>query len=367
MQFFVVPRFGVFACILGHAFSTIVCQRVVQYHDEIGRKFEQQSNDKIREENLQKNESSKMEGFEDDNVDSRSSLDVSQSTSPPPCELYKASFIRPHRPECAPLHVRSSVRYAYVAGCVVIPVFVLMGCILPLYYYRIDGFLSTILDMMSVDGDNKNVFSLMSNLIDTARGVGEARTYFGVIVLIIMMVVSLLIIPIALSMILLVRWILPLQDSTHLRLRYIHKILEAWMFTDALFFSIIVCAINGNQLTNVIASTFCGTISSVVRTLIYWGILEETASQCIIIHSKADISIYFFLILTLLLKLLKGFVDSAYDQRQNQDAPRRIIKKEDLVNFDTEVLTAKSKQLDAPRPIFTDIFRWTLESDSTAT
>jgi hypothetical protein len=305
-----------------------------------------------------------MELIKDENIDSiSSSLDASQSTNPPPFELYKTLFIRPHRPGCAPLQVRSSVCYAYVAGCVSITAFVLMGCILPLYYYGIDGFFSSILDMMSKNGEANSFFTMMSDLMDTARGIGDGKTYFGMIVLIIMMVATLLITPMVMSIILLVRWIMPLQYSTHVRLRFIHKNLEGWMFADALFFSIILAAINGNQLTNIISSTFCDTLSSVVRALIYWGILEETASECIIIDSRANVSIFFFLVVALLLRLLRGFVDSAYDQLQSQYAPKQVITKEDLANFDVDILTAKSRQLDAPRPIFTDRFRWVLEAD----
>ena len=351
--------------VLGEICCITVTHYVIRYHDQIADMFEAElvaSQQGSKGSDI--NRSDETNGNSDAVVKTESSATAASQDQP--CALLKTTFRQSQDEGSVVLHIRRPVQYGYIVCCITAVIFVLLGCTLSSFYFNVSGIIGSVFNLNETTDPysaENNIFTIARNLITSAKIIGDGRAYIGLGSLAILVIATVLFAPIILVLVQLVRWVYPLADTTQIRLRNFSQMLELWNFCDVYFFAVIICSQQSVQLSKFVASTYCITFSNILKSLAYWGILDETADECIVIESKVHPAVFFFLLVAILLACLRRFLECVLKQRQNEGMKKSTVS-EELKTLDRAALQKYLDNLKPPPVQFIDRFRWALHSES---
>jgi Paraquat-inducible protein A len=386
-QFIYVPIGGMYAILVGQIVSEFASKSVLYYHNRVIASFENERNIKKQCERLhilQSASSNQHLGIDEiesansclaqaagDNIDHNNIENREQRSSlNDRYALSYSKFTRPHRGDCGKLRIRSSVKYGYMIFCLLVIAMILIGCILPSFSYDISGLLGVALNFGRRGQDNStgtnSVFSIISSLMDSARLLDHFKYVIGLGFISTFLILTVVIIPMIEIMMLLLQWSVPMQQGSLLRLQYMLYIMESWQCMEVYFVAVLASAIQVKGISQFFAETYCTTLTSLLRSLAYWGFLSESDDQCISMEATINASSLSFLVAVVVLFFLKVFARDALRHRvQEENNQLQIVKSNssDTQNANQTELKVNINDL-RPLPVhFTDRFRWALRSD----
>jgi hypothetical protein len=357
-----VPIWGVYSMLIGQVINEIVCKIVNYYHNEIVKRFEVEYEEKkrcgARSSQADTDSSSRPEHGDSQTGD----LERSGDNMTAMCEV---AFTRPHGVGTAKLLVRPLVKYVVALLCVITIGTLLAASILPLFSIEVSGLLGNALDF-GVEADHSREFTLFSILKGFAacgKMIGTWKTNLGLTVLAVFFIGTVIITPTLESLSLLILWLRPMELSAQVQLQVLIDQLETWQYNDMFFFAMFVCGMQGDRISKLLVSAYCKWLKNTLRSLVYWGFIDETDDQCVILSSSISFSTLGFLAVYFSLALLRGFLGSAIAHKL-KDAKSKSKSMEMMQeNYDRENLQQQIEKLKPDPVCFTDRFRWALKSE----
>ena len=231
LQFYIVPRWGIYANLLAQLISQVSSHYIIYYHRTIVRRA-----------------TSKYEARHSPPTKSTTAKTVSDSQSDEPSDasrrgcgrLCDSAFARPHKGEKSKLISRQIASYGLVVGSFLLIVFIILGNSLGMMSVEIQGLMSYI--------SGENTFKRFS-VIDTAvllfnDGVrlGGFGNIAGHILLGIVLLATVLLVPIFQAAALVYQWFKPMDDKQRRKLSTVIEILGAWQYSEVFILAIVVSA-----------------------------------------------------------------------------------------------------------------------------
>ena len=158
-------------------------------------------------------------------------------------QLSTFAFKRPHRGEADKLVIRRVVNPMLVALAICCILLVVLGCVLPSYSvsaYGIVGILVESGQKFSAAESSYSAITTISLLFEQAKLTGTAGDFVGLGSLSIILLLSVLVAPIAQSIVLLIQWFIPMSRKRRYRLMILLEILQAWQYAEVYLLAIIV-------------------------------------------------------------------------------------------------------------------------------
>jgi Paraquat-inducible protein A len=246
LDLLVAPKWGLYANLMAQIISQINSHFIIHYHRRIVEAALKNDDQAIPD--IVNTDTAIMddEGNETEHVNVARKTFV--STAPDASEQIKNqlstfAFKRPHRGEADRLVIRRIVNplLTILASCCII--LVILGCVLPSYSvsaYGIVGILVESGQKFSAAESSYSAITTISLLFEQAKLTGTTADFVGLGSLSIIMLLSVLIAPIAQSMVLLIQWFVPLSRKRRYRLMILLEILQAWQYAEVYLLAIIV-------------------------------------------------------------------------------------------------------------------------------
>lgn len=395
-EFVYIPIGGMYAILVGQILSELASKLVLHYHNRTVESFDNQTKSQQDNQILHSSSVNQLEGevvvdeiessgsclaqaAGDDNYNNHQLVvgkeEQARSSSNDRYALCDSKFTRPHRGDCGKLYIRPVVKYGYAILCLSVIIITFLGCILPSFSYDISGLLGVALNFgQSQNGEDNStgtnsVFTIVSSLMKTARLLDQGKFFFGLGFIATFLILTVLIIPIMEIVILVIQWLVPMQQGSLLRLQSMLYIMESWQCMEVYFVAVVASAIQVNGISKFFADTYCSTLTSLLRSLVYWGFLDESDDQCISMEATINASSITFVVAVITMFVLKAFAKDGLRHRVQEENNQLLI----LKSSSTETQQGRNaNQMDLkvniddlkPLPVhFTDRFRWALCSE----
>lgn len=234
----VVPLWGLYANMIAQLVSQLSSHFVVHYHRRVAR-----SADIVQRiaRNVDYEEDSKS-------IPPRVSLDnmqkshVNNDEKAPFQALQKHKFSRPHRGETEKLVVRRGVNTAFNMGVLCLVVLVVVGCSVPSFSLEMLGIVGVAVEF-GQEAEQENVmhsiFSVIQLLMEEARLLGNAN-FFGLLLLSMIFLMTVLVVPIIQSLALAHLWFVPSTPQKRSRMAVFTEILQAWQYVEVYLAAVFV-------------------------------------------------------------------------------------------------------------------------------
>ena len=273
VEMMVVPRWGLYANMTAQLISQVTSHVLIHYHRRIvtraterlkqgntnamsslaARGQSHDSENPTNSEPLQSDEGTQEQSVSasslvDISIDQNANLTLSWSNTEIPEDEYvslsRVQFSRPHRGETEKLVARPYVNKLLMFCVFLIVVCVIIGCTLPSFSLELFGILGVAVEYGQDFKDatlNHSVFSVIKLLFDQASYLGTVGDYFGLVVLSIVFVSTILFVPIIQSVVLLRQWYYSSTKKQKQKVAVRLEILQAWQYLEvylvALFIS----------------------------------------------------------------------------------------------------------------------------------
>ena len=312
------------------------------------------------------------------------------------------AFKRPHRGDSDKLVTRRIVNPMLIALASCCIILVILGCVLPSYSVSAYGIVGVLVESgqkFSAAESSYSAITTISLLFEQARLTGTAADFVGLGSLSIIMLLSVLVAPIAQSLVLLIQWFIPLTLKRRHRLMILLEILQAWQYAEVYLLAIIVGSWQLGPISGTLyaASSFaihclkplilpltsfnaafminpyCNSLKGFFSDMVYYGILKDEDAQCFKTDVQVKPTFYLLFSGAIVLALLNSFVMKAVSQyfRDCTASPLETLHNmqgEELANFDDRADIESINQDEPlevgkihPVPVlFTDQYRWFL-------
>jgi hypothetical protein len=185
--------------------------------------------------------------------------------------LCKHAFLRPHRGESDKLVVHNGVSVGLALLAIALAVFVVVGCMTPTFSLDILGIVGVAIEAGRGVEDATtyhSVFSMLRLLMNEARFLDYAGGYVGLGTLYCIVVLSVLVVPVLLSLALLRQWLVSSTRKSRARLAVVIEILQAWQYADVYLLSIFIARYVFLSFTGLDGTRFLLTISLLVSNAV---------------------------------------------------------------------------------------------------
>lgn len=292
------------------------------------------------------------------------------ASEPIKSRLCATAFKRPHRGDTDKLVARRIVSPMLVFLAIFCIVLIIVGCIMPSYSVSAYGIVGVLVESgqkFSAAETSYSVFTTISLLFEQARLTGTIADFIGLGSLSVILLLSVLVVPIAQSLVLLVQWFVPLTRKRRHRLMILLEILQAWQYAEIYLLAIIVGSWQLGPISAFMINPYCSSLKGFFSDLVYYGILKDQDAQCF--QTDVQVLPMFYLLFagTIALALINSFVMRAITQYVRDSSSSTLENQLDV--DDIEGLN-QNEQMEPskihPVPVlFTDRYRWLLQREDT--
>lgn len=232
LDFFIVPKWGIYANLIAQMISQISSHFIIYYHRTIVRRATRnyEARHAIKPKGATDRTTANSEEPSDNTVDDRNRL----------CD---GAFSRPHKGESSKLIARQIASYGLVVGTFLFNVFLIVGCSLPCLSVEIQGIMSFI-SGAGGDGEYKefNVFDVAVLLFKDGIRLGGFKYISGHVLLGSVLILTVFIVPILQAIALAFHWFKPMNDRQRKKFSTIIEILGAWQYAEVFILAMLVSA-----------------------------------------------------------------------------------------------------------------------------
>ena len=237
LDLLVSPKWGLYANLMAQIISQISSHFIIHYHRRIVEVALTSRDQDIPDIVNAATAIMDDDGHETENTAStHGSVQVKN-------QLCSFAFKRPHRGDSDKLVIRRIVSPLLVFLAICCSILIILGCVLPSYSvsaYGIVGILVESGQKFKAAESSYSAFTTISLLFEQAQLTGTAADFVGLGSLSVIMMLSVLVAPIAQSLILLIQWFVPLSRKRRHRLMILLEILQAWQYAEVYLLAIIV-------------------------------------------------------------------------------------------------------------------------------
>lgn len=238
----VVPKWGLYANMIAQLISQISSHYIIHYHrrlvdDALNRHIQRQST---------------VLGSEDQDSDINTSVDKTRIIAGRPTpinseaeKLCNHAFRRKHRGESDNLVARRFVAPLLICLAFLLSILFILGCVLPTFAVDILGVAGVLVESgqsFTAADTSYSIFTMIRMLFDQAKLTGGAGDYLGLGTLGMLVILSVLFVPIAQAIALLVQWFVALTQIQRHRLSILLEILQAWQYAEVYLLAILVAS-----------------------------------------------------------------------------------------------------------------------------
>ena len=379
LDLLVSPKWGLYANLMAQIISQISSHFIIHYHRRIvevaltnvGQDIPDIgiTGTAIMDEDDNENDNLAMEPKTFATMASDESM-TPDAPEPIKSRLCAAAFKRPHRGDTDKLVARRIVSPMLVFLAIFCIVLIIVGCIMPTYSVSAYGIVGVLVESgqkFSAAETSYSVFTTISLLFEQARLTGTIADFIGLGSLSVILLLSVLVVPIAQSLVLLVQWFVPLTRKRRHRLMILLEILQAWQYAEIYLLAIIVGSWQLGPISAFMINPYCSSLKGFFSDLVYYGILKDQDAQCF--QTDVQVLPMFYLLFagTIALALLNSFVMRAITQYVRDSSSSTLENRLDV--DDIEGLN-QNEQMEPskihPVPVlFTDRYRWLLQREDT--
>jgi len=243
---------------------------------------------------------------------------------------------------------------------------IVAGCVLPVLSVEATGLFAQLKDVGSVESFDLSLITIMKRLVNDAVFLGDGVTIFGIWMLSIFTVLTVLVMPILCVCGLLVQWFYPLTAQNRKVVAFLTSRFHSWQYAEIF----LICAVGVGatlQLSELLESMIgrlCEGIGAILITVIQTGLLPAGEDlSCYVVTPYIGIGSLLLIFGVFCVAMLHNFVTSAAKQVKSADAMLRTPKSSTKRNIATSSFTEedtqeKIKQIDSPKAEFSDRFGW---------
>ena len=292
------------------------------------------------------------------------------ASEPIKSRLCATAFKRPHRGDTDKLVARRIVSPMLVFLAIFCIVLIIVGCIMPSYSVSAYGIVGVLVESgqkFSAAETSYSVFTTISLLFEQARLTGTIADFIGLGSLSVILLLSVLVVPIAQSLVLLVQWFVPLTRKRRHRLMILLEILQAWQYAEIYLLAIIVGSWQLGPISAFMINPYCSSLKGFFSDLVYYGILKDQDAQCF--QTDVQVLPMFYLLFagTIALALINSFVMRAithYVRDSSSSTLENQLDVDDIEGLNQNEQMEPSKIHPVP-VLFTDRYRWLLQREDT--
>jgi len=280
-------------------------------------------------------------------------------------EVFSRSY-HSERPDT--FEVRSGVN-ALVALLGVVSIGLMVaGSIMPAVSYETSGLFA---DMNDVYRMEYGVISLAQKVLDDASNLDDGKTIFGLWLIAIVLVLTVMVTPILCVCGLLTQWFYPLRKQSRSKIAYATGCFHAWQYTETFFISAVAvaCTFQLSDFSRATVGRICEGLGAVISIAVDAGILEGQDLNCYIVTGSVEIGSLLLLLAAFCTALLHFFVTSAAKQAKCDERTLPPLHLSEPAgptsSFTDEDKPAKLEQIDSPPAVFSDRFRWCMRPVTT--
>jgi hypothetical protein len=276
--------------------------------------------------------------------------------------LHEQEFVRPHRGETDKLVTFRWVNKALVATVLCLTVLVVLGCTIPSLSLEILGIVGVAVESGQTFEEAKSyhsVFTIIQLLMEQASFLNTAGDYIGHGTLSALLAFSVLVVPIAQSIVLVWQWFSLSTMKTRARIAILAEVLQAWQYAEVYLIAIFVASWQLGPISEFMINSYCDSLKDTFAQLVYYGLLDEEDAQCFSVRSSIEGGSYILAGGAVLLALVNTFVTKAVFQyfRDQVDSNEEDIDAAILEDAEPDTVDKNIR----PVPVlFTDTFRWLL-------
>jgi Paraquat-inducible protein A len=355
----VVPVWGLYANMLAQILSQISSHYIIYCH----RRIVSSANDALANE-IKSTESKQAGG-------TTVASDDESTAQTPTIQLKLADHVyrRPHRGEQGGARVRwiAGPFVATLTACILS--LAIAGCVLPSYSFDFQGLVGIAKEAgqgFAQAKDDHSVVSIATLLVDQGRLIDTASDKIGMAAIAVLLVLSTLIAPCLEAIGHCILWFKELKREDRARIQSMLEIVSAWSYIEVYLLSIVVGSWQVGGVSGSMVDSYCESLKGMFSDLVATGIINASDGRCFRVEAAIESAAYNLIVATALLAMLKLFVSKASLQ-YNIDV---VTEQNQLTASDTDTsceLDSREEMIKAIRPVpvlFTDRFRWFLESDT---
>ncbi len=352
LDLLVVPLWGLYANLIAQLVSQISSHFIIHYHRKIANRARDSYLMNCSDHSLKANEDANKKVL-----------------------LRTHKFGRPHRGEEEKLVVRSWVGKALIALVLACSAFIIVGCALPSFAIEVFGMLGVAVEVGQEMQDAEqyhSVFTVIKLLFDEAKFLDAAKDFIGLGSFSIIFLCTVLLVPIAQSVVLLWHWFVPMTMKQRTKMSVLVEILQAWQYAEVYIIAIFVASWQLGPISSFMVNEYCGSLDGFFAELVFFGLLKTEDAQCFSIKSSIEKGFFILAVGAMLLSLMNAFVTMATTQYcRDYSRPKRLHQTQELGSTlehadEGQEVTADHLDLPIQPPpvLFTDSFRWLLQGDS---
>ena len=379
LDLLVSPKWGLYANLMAQIISQISSHFIIHYHRRIVEVALTNVGQDIPDIGITGTAIMDEDDNENDNLaiepKTFATMASDESMTPDASEPIKSrlcatAFKRPHRGDTDKLVARRIVSPMLVFLAIFCIVLIIVGCIMPSYSVSAYGIVGVLVESgqkFSAAETSYSVFTTISLLFEQARLTGTIADFIGLGSLSVILLLSVLVVPIAQSLVLLVQWFVPLTRKRRHRLMILLEILQAWQYAEIYLLAIIVGSWQLGPISAFMINPYCSSLKGFFSDLVYYGILKDQDAQCF--QTDVQVLPMFYLLFagTIALALINSFVMRAITQYVRDSSSSTLENQLDV--DDIEGLN-QNEQMEPskihPVPVlFTDQYRWLLQREDT--
>jgi Paraquat-inducible protein A len=280
--------------------------------------------------------------------------------------LSEYRYARLHRAESEKLRVRPGVNVGVVCVAVLIFIMVMIASCLPTFAFDIHGLVGVLASLGSGSHKTYSVYHIAQSLLDQARLTGKVKDKIGMAFISVLFVMTVVFVPIAIAVLLVVQWLKPMTASKRELTEIIIETLGSWQYIEVYILAVIVGSWQIGELSTYLLESYCEDIGGFLSQLVYYGIIEPIDAQCYRVDATIKGGSYFYVVICALLFLLMSFVGKAARQLRyfRESHMYAVLKSARATYMDEEPKKMSELKLKPVPILFTDQYRWLLQSDT---
>jgi len=315
----VIPVWGLYANLIAQLLSQISSHFIIYYH----RKDAEQSK-------IKKNLSDPLYCSIDDDTDAEQSkikknlsdplqCSIDDDTSDVEVQLYSdetsnqtelehkvslSQFVFVH--DYGKMQLHSYVRLSFsLIGFLTFSLFII-GFFLPSFNVQIFGLVGVISEAGEAGSSlaRYNIFNVTRALADLVNDMGNVWLKLGLVLLIIVFLGTCIVVPLALIILVMVVWLVPMKICLHTKIFSTIEIITSWQYVEVYILGVVTTSLFIPEISSFMLQSYCDELGGLLSTLLSLGLISSDDARCLTLHATIEANAYLLIFACLFLLLL---------------------------------------------------------------
>lgn len=220
-------------------------------------------------------------------------------------------------------NVVRGVNVGLLVTALAIVCFYVCGCLFTIFSIESYGILGVLVEV----GENTTaavaeytILDIVEEVAGQARFTGMTTDYIGLVALSGVFIFTVLIVPMLLVLLLLCRWLVPMDKKGRWRNFILIETLSAWQYSEVFILSIVIAAWQLGPLSVNLVNDYCLGLDGFFDTIVSLGLVEGIDGQCFRAEATVNAGLWLLTLGALLLAFLNHFVKMAAQQQVEEDS-----------------------------------------------